>query len=97
MAIILTFFIGHWVSSIFSQTFFLHRYGAHKQFTMSKGWERFFHLFTFVAQGSSFLNPPRSRGVGTKTVIPRSSASRRTGRCGASGLTLIRLAFRRSG
>ena len=26
-------------------------------FTMSKGWERFFHLLTFVSQGSSYLNP----------------------------------------
>jgi stearoyl-CoA desaturase (delta-9 desaturase) len=39
------------------QTFFLHRYGAHRQFTMSKGWERFFHLMTFLIQGSSYLNP----------------------------------------
>ena len=56
MAIILTFFVGHWVSSIFSQTFFLHRYGAHKQFSMSKGWERFFHLFAYVSMGASFLS-----------------------------------------
>jgi stearoyl-CoA desaturase (delta-9 desaturase) len=26
-------------------------------FTMSKGWERFFHFCTFFFQGSSFLNP----------------------------------------
>jgi stearoyl-CoA desaturase (Delta-9 desaturase) len=57
MAVILTFFVGHWLSSVFCQTFFLHRYGAHRQFTMSKGWERFFHFFTYLAQGSSFLNP----------------------------------------
>ena len=56
MAIIITFFIGHWVSSIFSQTFFLHRYGAHKQFSMSKGWERFFHLFAYFSMGASFLS-----------------------------------------
>src|SRR5689334_12678860 len=54
---ILLFFIGHWLSSVFCQTFFLHRYGAHRQFTMSKGWERFFHLLTYFAQGSSFLSP----------------------------------------
>jgi stearoyl-CoA desaturase (delta-9 desaturase) len=53
---ILLFFVLHWQLSVFSQTFFLHRYGAHRQFTMSKGWERFFHLFTFLMQGSSFLN-----------------------------------------
>ena len=56
MAIAL-FFVGHWASSVFFQTFFLHRYGAHKQFTMSTRWERFFHLCTYLAQGSSYLNP----------------------------------------
>jgi stearoyl-CoA desaturase (delta-9 desaturase) len=54
---ILLFFIGHWQLSVFCQTFFLHRYGAHRQFTMSKGWERFFFLLTYIAQGSSFLSP----------------------------------------
>src|SRR5882762_8825058 len=56
-AIILTFFVLHWQISVFTQSFFLHRYGAHRQFSMSKGWERFFHLFTFVLQGASYLNP----------------------------------------
>jgi stearoyl-CoA desaturase (Delta-9 desaturase) len=56
MIAILGFFVGHWVLSIFTQTFFLHRYGAHKQFTMSPRWERFFHGLTYVAQGSSFLS-----------------------------------------
>lgn len=54
---ILTFFFAHWFLCVFCQTFFLHRYGAHRMFTMSKGWERFFHLLTFVSQGSSYLNP----------------------------------------
>jgi stearoyl-CoA desaturase (Delta-9 desaturase) len=54
---ILAFFVLHWQLSVFCQTFFLHRYGAHRQFTMSKGWERAFHLLTYVAQGSSFLSP----------------------------------------
>src|SRR5215213_1664318 len=54
--VIAAFFVGHWVSSIFCQTFFLHRYGAHKQFTMSKRWERIFHLLTYLTQGSSFLS-----------------------------------------
>jgi stearoyl-CoA desaturase (delta-9 desaturase) len=53
----LVFFVIHWSVSIFCQTFFLHRYGAHRMFTMSKGWERFFHLLTAVSQGSSFLQP----------------------------------------
>jgi stearoyl-CoA desaturase (delta-9 desaturase) len=55
--IILAFFVTHWVLSVFFQTFFLHRYGAHRMFTMSKGWERFFYVCTFFFQGSSFLNP----------------------------------------
>jgi stearoyl-CoA desaturase (delta-9 desaturase) len=54
---ILVFFVLHWQISVFFQTFFLHRYGAHRQFTMSKGWERFFHLCTYLTQGSSYLSP----------------------------------------
>jgi stearoyl-CoA desaturase (delta-9 desaturase) len=51
------FFVGHWTLSVFMQTFFLHRYGAHRMFTMSKRWERFFHVVTYLTQGSSYLNP----------------------------------------
>lgn len=54
---IIAFFIAHYFLSLFSQTFFVHRYGAHKMFTMSKFWERFFHLFAYVTQGFSYLNP----------------------------------------
>jgi stearoyl-CoA desaturase (delta-9 desaturase) len=54
---IVVFFVGHWITSVFFQTFFLHRYGAHRMFTMSHRWERFFHLCTYVSQGSSYLNP----------------------------------------
>jgi stearoyl-CoA desaturase (delta-9 desaturase) len=54
---ILVFFVLHWQLSVLMQSFFLHRYGAHRQFTMSKGWERFFHLLTWTLQGSSYLNP----------------------------------------
>jgi stearoyl-CoA desaturase (delta-9 desaturase) len=39
------------------QTFFLHRYAAHKMFTMSPFWEKFFYVMTFIFQGSSFLSP----------------------------------------
>lgn len=56
MAAILTFFVAHWVISVFFQSFFLHRYCAHRMYTMSKGWERFFYLCTFIFQGSSFLS-----------------------------------------
>lgn len=55
--IIVVFFVAHWQMSVFFQTFYLHRYGAHKQFTMSRAWERFFHFCTYVFQGSSFLSP----------------------------------------
>jgi stearoyl-CoA desaturase (delta-9 desaturase) len=57
MVPILVFFVTHWCLSIFCQTFFLHRYGSHRMFTMSKGWERFFHLLTAMSQGSSYLQP----------------------------------------
>jgi stearoyl-CoA desaturase (Delta-9 desaturase) len=55
--VIIIFFLVHWQVCVFCQSFFLHRYGAHKQFTMAPGWERFFHLLTYVSQGSSFLSP----------------------------------------
>jgi len=51
------FFLLHWHLSVFCQTFYLHRYGAHSQFTMSAGWQRFFHLLTYLSQGASFLHP----------------------------------------
>lgn len=55
MVIILFFFL-HWYLSLFCQTFFLHRYGAHAMFSMSKGWEKFFFILTFISQGSSYLS-----------------------------------------
>ena len=55
--VIVVFFIAHWQLSVFFQSFFLHRYGAHRQFTMSKGWERVFHFLSWAVCGSSFLNP----------------------------------------
>ena len=54
---ILVFFVAHYYLSLFTQTFYLHRYAAHKMFTMNKFWERFFFLFTYICQGSSFLSP----------------------------------------
>ncbi|HKC66739.1 MAG TPA: acyl-CoA desaturase [Bacteroidia bacterium] len=55
--VILIFFLAHWFLSLFCQTFFLHRYGAHKMFTTNPFWEKFFYFLTFISQGSSFLNP----------------------------------------
>lgn len=57
MAVIVTFFVAHWLLSVFFQTFFLHRYGAHRMFKLSPFWERFFYLCTWLTQGSSYLNP----------------------------------------
>lgn len=51
------FIISHWFLSLFSQTFFLHRYAAHRMFTMNRFWEKTFYLLTFLFQGASFLNP----------------------------------------
>lgn len=62
MLIILTFFACHWYLSIFTQTFFLHRYAAHQMFVMSSRWEKFFYILTFIGQGSSFLSP-RAYGI----------------------------------
>jgi len=59
---VILFFVLHWYLSLFSQTFFLHRYAAHKSFTMSKSWERFFFLFTWFTQGSSYLSA-RAYGI----------------------------------
>ncbi|MBK5272853.1 MAG: acyl-CoA desaturase [Bacteroidia bacterium] len=62
MSIILIVFICHWYISLFSLTFLQHRYAAHGVFTMSKPWERFFYLFAYVAQGSSYVSP-RNFGI----------------------------------
>lgn len=55
--IILLFFAAHWYLSLFTQTFFNHRYAAHQMFTMSKPWEKVFFFFTWLFQGSSYLSP----------------------------------------
>ncbi|MDD9941140.1 MAG: acyl-CoA desaturase [Myxococcales bacterium] len=57
MEAIIVFFLAHWWGSVFMQTFFLHRYASHGMFSMSKFWERVFHFFTFLFQGSSYLVP----------------------------------------
>jgi len=54
---ILFFFVGIWYLSLFSQTFFQHRYAAHGSFKMNRFWERFFFLFSYVTQGSSYMSP----------------------------------------
>lgn len=55
--VIIIFFVSLWYVSLFSQTFFQHRYAAHGAFTMSKGWERFFFILAYITQGSSYMSP----------------------------------------
>jgi stearoyl-CoA desaturase (delta-9 desaturase) len=57
MKVILIFFIAHWYLSLFFQTFFLHRYAAHKAFTMNKFTEKVFYVLTWIFQGSNYLSP----------------------------------------
>jgi stearoyl-CoA desaturase (Delta-9 desaturase) len=54
---IVIFFLAHWQLSVFFQSTFLHRYGAHRQFTMSKRAERVFHFLAWFVMGSSYLSP----------------------------------------
>src|SRR5256885_14994363 len=54
---IYVFFIGHWIASVFFQSFFQHRYAAHRMYTMSPRTERVFHLLTYLVQGPSYLSP----------------------------------------
>jgi len=60
--ILILFLIVHWYAALFMQTFYLHRYASHGQLIMSKFWERFFHICTYVFQGASYLSP-RAYGV----------------------------------
>lgn len=55
--VISIFFVTHWVLAAFVQVVFLHRYASHGQFTMSKRWERFFYVLTYMVLGSSYLPP----------------------------------------
>ena len=57
MTVILVFFIASWYLSLFFQTFFLHRYAAHKSFTMGKFTERVVYVLTWIFQGSNYLSP----------------------------------------
>jgi stearoyl-CoA desaturase (delta-9 desaturase) len=62
MEIIIIFFIAHWYLSLFSQSFLQHRYAAHGSFTMNKFWERFFYIFAYITQGSSYMSA-RAYGI----------------------------------
>lgn len=54
---IIIFFIAHWFLSLLCQTVFLHRYASHRMFSLSPLMEKVFMFFTFLIQGSSYLNP----------------------------------------
>lgn len=55
--IVFLFFAAVWYTSLFAQTFFHHRYASHGAFKMSRGWERFFFVFTYITQGSHYMSP----------------------------------------
>src|ERR1043165_4332776 len=57
MIAIFAFFIAHWYLSLFFQTFFLHRYAAHKAFTMGPFAEKVTYVLTWIFQGSNYLSP----------------------------------------
>ncbi|TCI84820.1 acyl-CoA desaturase [Tenacibaculum sp. M341] len=52
--LLLVFFL--WYSSLFFQSFFLHRYAAHQVFTMSKRTEKITFFLTWLCQGPSYLS-----------------------------------------
>jgi stearoyl-CoA desaturase (Delta-9 desaturase) len=62
MEIIILFFIAHWYLSLFSQSFLQHRYASHHAFTMNKFWERFFYVFAYITQGSTYMSA-RTYGI----------------------------------
>ena len=57
MTAVIIIFIIHWYGSLFFQTFFHHRYASHAMFTMSRTWEKIFHILSWIFQGSSYLSP----------------------------------------
>jgi len=57
MTTIIIFFILHWYLSLFFQTFFLHRYGAHKMYSLSPTGEKVMYILNFLCSGSSYLSP----------------------------------------
>lgn len=54
--LLLVILITHWYLSLFLQSFFHHRYAAHRMFTMTRRWERFFFIACFMVHGSSYLS-----------------------------------------
>jgi len=50
------FFIAQWYLSLFFQSFFHHRYSAHRICTMSPFWEKMFFIGSWLTQGSSYIS-----------------------------------------
>lgn len=50
------FFIIQWYASLFFQSFFHHRYAAHRVCSMSPFWEKMFFVGSFITQGSSYIS-----------------------------------------
>lgn len=48
--------VVHWYFALFMQAFFNHRFMTHRQFKMSRDWEIFFYMLSFVAQGAGYLS-----------------------------------------
>ncbi len=57
MRTVLLLLITHHFLAVFMQSFFLHRYSTHRQFSMSRGWEKFFHVMTYLILGIGYLVP----------------------------------------
>jgi len=56
MAMIIAFFILNWYLSLFMQTTFMHRYAAHKMFTMGPKTEKVFFILSWLFQGPNYLS-----------------------------------------
>ncbi len=54
--VIILFVLVLWYGGLFFQTFFLHRYSAHEQFTMSRTAEKITFVLTWLFQGSNYLS-----------------------------------------
>src|SRR5580765_173420 len=54
---VIALFVTNWFVAVFFQSSFHHRYASHRMFTMSEAMERFFHIGTWLSQGSSYLSP----------------------------------------
>lgn len=55
MSIILTLTLIQWLSAGFHQSFFYHRVASHDLCTMSKAWQRFFFITTWISLGPGYM------------------------------------------